>query len=121
MTPDGKLGVGIVGIGWVAGEHIKAFEANPHASGIALCSSSRENAENVRQTHGLGPARVYTGAPAAGSQLRSIDRILRPLWSRKRSVAGPRRAGVRSGSIFICSEMPEGRWKIADGAGRRTA
>ena len=60
MTPDGKLGVGIVGIGWVAGEHIKAFEANPHASVIALCSSSRENAENVRQTNGLGPARVYT-------------------------------------------------------------
>ena len=60
MTPDGKLGVGIVGIGWVAGEHIKAFEANPHANVIALCSSSRENAENVRQTHGLGPARVYT-------------------------------------------------------------
>ena len=40
--------------------HIKAFETNPHASVIALCSSSRENAENVRQAHGLGPARVYT-------------------------------------------------------------
>lgn len=25
-----KLGVGIVGVGWVAGEHIRAFRANPH-------------------------------------------------------------------------------------------
>lgn len=30
-------GVGIVGTGWVAGEHIKAFNANPRTEVVALC------------------------------------------------------------------------------------
>lgn len=55
-----KLGVGIIGIGWVAGEHIKAYQQNPHAEVVALCSRSRENAEAARQRHGLPGARVYT-------------------------------------------------------------
>ena len=32
-----KLGVGIIGAGWVAGEHIKAFNAHPQAEIVALC------------------------------------------------------------------------------------
>ncbi|MBI2433269.1 MAG: Gfo/Idh/MocA family oxidoreductase [Candidatus Hydrogenedentes bacterium] len=32
-----KMGVGIVGTGWVAGEHIRAFNANPHTEVRALC------------------------------------------------------------------------------------
>ena len=32
-----QLGVGIVGTGWVAGEHIKAFESNPNTKVLALC------------------------------------------------------------------------------------
>jgi predicted dehydrogenase len=31
-TIDGKLGVGITGIGWCASQHIAAFEKNPHTS-----------------------------------------------------------------------------------------
>jgi len=31
------LGVGIVGIGWVAMEHLKAFTRNPHARVVMLC------------------------------------------------------------------------------------
>ena len=54
------LGVGIVGIGWVANEHIKAFQNNPHSQVVALCSHSRENAEAARQRHELSTARVYT-------------------------------------------------------------
>ena len=38
-------GVGLVGAGWVASEHIKAFEANPDTRVVAICSSSRESAE----------------------------------------------------------------------------
>jgi len=54
------LGVGIVGIGWVAGEHIKAYQNNPHCRVVALCSHSRENAEAARQRYNLTEARVYT-------------------------------------------------------------
>jgi predicted dehydrogenase len=55
-----KLGVGIIGIGWVSGEHIKAYQANPHCQVVALSSHSRENAEAMRQRQGLADARVYT-------------------------------------------------------------
>jgi hypothetical protein len=30
MAAERKLGVGIVGPGWVAGERLKAWQANPH-------------------------------------------------------------------------------------------
>ena len=53
-----RMGVGIVGIGWVAGEHIKSFEKNPHTQVRGLTSRRRESAEN--QQRGLGAhCRVY--------------------------------------------------------------
>jgi len=60
MGTDGKLGVGIVGLGWVSGEHVKAWRANPRCEVVALCSHSRENALGVQERHGLTGARVYT-------------------------------------------------------------
>src|ERR671923_1992181 len=51
-----RLGVGIVGISWVAGEHIKAYQQNPHCEVVALASHSRENAEAAREAHGLAEA-----------------------------------------------------------------
>jgi predicted dehydrogenase len=38
-VPDaaGTLGIGIVGIGWCAAQHIRAFQKNPHARIVALC------------------------------------------------------------------------------------
>jgi predicted dehydrogenase len=54
------LGVGIIGISWVAGEHIKAYQQNPHCDVVALASHSREHAEAAREQHGLAGARVYT-------------------------------------------------------------
>ena len=40
-----KLGVGIVGTGWVAGEHIRAFASNPHTEVLGLCSRTEANAK----------------------------------------------------------------------------
>jgi predicted dehydrogenase len=39
-----KMGVGIVGTGWVSGEHIKAFQNNPHTEMRAVCSRRLERA-----------------------------------------------------------------------------
>jgi len=39
------LGVGIVGTGWVSGEHIRAFDENPHTEVRALCSRSEDKAK----------------------------------------------------------------------------
>lgn len=38
------LGVGIVGSGWVSGEHIRAFEANPRTKVLALCGRTLDSA-----------------------------------------------------------------------------
>jgi predicted dehydrogenase len=40
-----KLGVGVFGIGWVAGEHIKAYMNNPRCEIKALASRKKESAE----------------------------------------------------------------------------
>jgi predicted dehydrogenase len=47
------MGVLIIGTGWVSGEHIKAFQANPRTEVRALCNVHPEKAEAVRKQHGL--------------------------------------------------------------------
>ena len=54
------IGVGIHGIGWVAGEYIKSFEKHPQTKVTALCSRSPENAANKAREFGLTDARIYT-------------------------------------------------------------
>lgn len=60
MLVGQKLGVGIIGLGWVAGEHIKAYQQNEYCEVIALASHSRGHAEAVRQQHDLTGAQIYT-------------------------------------------------------------
>ena len=55
-----KLGVGVIGLGWVAGEHLRAWRQNPNVEVVALSSASAANAEAVRDQHGIGGARTYT-------------------------------------------------------------
>jgi predicted dehydrogenase len=53
-----KLGVGVVGLGWVSGEHVKAFARNPHTEVVALCS--RDLAKAREKAKAVGPAcRAY--------------------------------------------------------------
>ena len=47
------LGVGIVGIGWVATRHLKAFLTNPHARVVALCSRDVRRARATLKRAGL--------------------------------------------------------------------
>jgi predicted dehydrogenase len=48
-----KLGVGIVGCGAVAGEYVKAFQADARSEVRALVSRHRANAERYREMHNL--------------------------------------------------------------------
>ena len=59
MTDDGKLGVGVVGIGWVSHQHIGTLVTNPHTEVVGLCSGSLENAQNAKEEHGLSNAHCY--------------------------------------------------------------
>jgi predicted dehydrogenase len=61
-TRDGRLGVGVCGIGWCASQHIAAFQKNPHAAVTVLCGRdegrTRENLSKYRLT--LPDARITT-------------------------------------------------------------
>jgi len=46
-------GVGIFGIGWVAGEHIRAYMQNPNMKVIALASRKRQSAQAKKTELGL--------------------------------------------------------------------
>ena len=52
-------GVGVAGTGSVSGEHIKAFEKNPHTQIVALCSRTKEGAQAKAAEMGVDAA-IYT-------------------------------------------------------------
>lgn len=55
-----KLGVGILGTGWVSNEHIRAYQRNPHTQVRGLLSRERARAEAKASEHGLADCRAYT-------------------------------------------------------------
>jgi predicted dehydrogenase len=52
-TRDGKLGVGVSGIGWCAAQHIAAFQKNPHVRVTWLHGRDRERAQATLDKHQL--------------------------------------------------------------------
>lgn len=54
-----SLGVGIVGTGWVSGEHIKAFQANAHTEVRGIVSRDKARAAARAQEHGLTHCRAH--------------------------------------------------------------
>lgn len=53
-----KLGVGVVGIGWVAAEHLKAFLRNPHCEVLLLCSRDEARARARLKQAGVAVPRA---------------------------------------------------------------
>ncbi len=53
-----RLGIGIQGAGWVAGEHIQAYMRNPYADVVAICSRTTEGARAKMEETGVSSA-VY--------------------------------------------------------------
>lgn len=54
-----NLGVGVVGTGWVSGEHIKAYNNNPNTEVRALCGRTEEGARNKAKECGI-TCKIYT-------------------------------------------------------------
>jgi predicted dehydrogenase len=61
-TRDGRLGVGVYGVGWCASQHITAFQKNPHAEVTWLCGrdEARTRANLQKYEIHLPAARVTT-------------------------------------------------------------
>lgn len=54
-----RIGVGIIGAGWVAGEHIRAFQHNPRTCVTGLCARSADKARAKAAEMGLR-CEIYT-------------------------------------------------------------
>jgi predicted dehydrogenase len=54
-----EMKVGIVGTGWVSGEHITAFETNPNTKVVALCGRTEEGARKKAAEYNLD-CEIYT-------------------------------------------------------------
>jgi predicted dehydrogenase len=55
-----KLGVLIHGAGWVAGQHLRAFNANPHTEVVAVSSRKLSSCQRLAAEAGLDGAAFYT-------------------------------------------------------------
>ena len=68
-TANGKLGVGVYGVGWCASQHITAFQRNPHTVVTRLCGRdvSRTRANLAKYGVDAPVARITTsfGVPQA--------------------------------------------------------
>jgi predicted dehydrogenase len=124
-----KYNVGIAGFGWVAGAHIAAINASPHAQVTAIYSSRPVDADEVRAKYGL-PISTFTdyksflqqpgldavsvcsypyqhaahaiAAAGAGKHL-IIEKPLALSWKDCQAVAAAvRKAGVKTCICFEC-------------------
>jgi predicted dehydrogenase len=69
-----KLGVGIIGCGWVAGEYVKSFQTDERSEIRALVSRNRANAERYRDRYDL-PCAIGTDA-ATMLRMDGIDIVV---------------------------------------------
>lgn len=54
-----SLGVAVVGVGWVAVQHLTAFARNPNARVVALCSRDEERARGRLKEAGFDPGDAW--------------------------------------------------------------
>jgi predicted dehydrogenase len=68
------INVGIVGLGWVAGAHISAFNKIPGAKVTAVCSRRKQNEKELERQYGT-PLKVYNDYEAmlADPSINVID------------------------------------------------
>src|ERR671922_1859653 len=68
------INVGIVGLGWVAGAHISAFNKIPGAKVTAVCSRRKQNEKELERQYGT-PLKVYNDYDAmlADPSINVID------------------------------------------------
>ncbi|HXG24602.1 MAG TPA: Gfo/Idh/MocA family oxidoreductase, partial [Chthonomonadales bacterium] len=132
------IGVGIQGAGWVSGEHIKAFQQNPHTRVVAICSRTRESAEARANEAGLTQVNIYTNyedllrdkdvdavslctppnlhpqetiaAAKAGKHILIEKAVANDIQSLRDMQAAVREAGVKTVVSFVLRWNPQFMW-----------
>ena len=94
------LGVGLVGIGWCAAQHIAAFNHNPHTRIVMLCGrdDARVRANLARDGVTAGDARITTRFE---DLLESPDVDLISIATPNDLHAGQAIAAARAGKHFL--------------------
>ncbi len=87
-----KMGAAVLSTGWVSGEHIKAFQQNPHTEVRAIMSRDRARAEAAIAQYGLKNCRAYT----------SLDELLKNDEIKVVSICSPHNMHVEQG--VACAE-----------------
>src|SRR5438034_224910 len=105
-TRDGKLGVGVCGVGWCASQHIAAFQRNPRAAVTWLCGRDRDRTRANLAKHGLAlpEARVTT---SFDELLASPDVDIVSIATPNHLHADQAVAAARAGKHFVL-EKPTG-------------
>jgi predicted dehydrogenase len=105
-TEDGRLGVGVCGIGWCASQHISAFQHNPRTEVTLLCgrdeARTRENLSKYRLS--VPDARITTRFE---DLLESPDVDIVSITTPNHLHAAQAVAAARAGKHFVL-EKPTG-------------
>ena len=85
------INVGIVGLGWVAGAHISAFNKIPGAKVTAVCSRRKQNEKELERQYGT-PLKVYNDYEAmlADPSINVIDVCTPHPFHAEQSIAAAR-------------------------------
>lgn len=97
-----KLGVGIVGCGWVAGEYVKAFHKDPRSEIRALVSRNPANAERYRREFDLRCDITTEAAPMLDRKDIDIVVVCTPHDAHTQYVVG----AAESGKHVIIEKPP---------------
>jgi predicted dehydrogenase len=132
------LGVAVHGAGWVSGEHIRAFQHNPHTQVVAISSRTRESAETRARETGATEAALYTDyaavladprvdivslctppnrhaeetilAAEAGKHILIEKAAANDLESLRAMTAAVKKAGVKTVVSFVARWIPLFQW-----------
>jgi predicted dehydrogenase len=132
------LGVAIHGAGWVAGEHIRSYQKNPHTQVVAISSRTRESAEARAREAGLSDVLITTDfaevlrdprvqvvsictppnchaqetiqAAQAGKHLLIEKAVANDLASLRAMTEAVRKAGVKTVVSFVLRWNPQFMW-----------
>lgn len=132
------IGVGVHGTGWVSGEHIKAYQKNPHTHVVALSSRTHEGAEAKARETGATDAKIYStleemladpavqavslctppnlhpqetiAAAEAGKHILIEKAVANDIHSLRAMQAAVKRAGVKTVVSFVLHWNPQFQW-----------
>lgn len=132
------IGVAVHGAGWVSGEHIKAYQQNPHTRVVAVSSRKRESAETKAAEAGLKDVKIYTdysallrdpdvqavslctppnlhpqetiAAAEAGKHILIEKAVANDIQSLRAMDAAVQKAGVKTVVSFVLHWNPEFLW-----------